>query len=179
MDNPASLRRLVSPSSEGEQSCQQARREKNRPKQVALPFTSPENRVEPGHTKKRSKDEPGLELTRLCGHPILGWIPWRKEALMGRPSKYPPEFRAEAVELVRSSGRPIAEVARSLDLSDTTLGTWVKVDRERRERDADPDALTESEREKLKRIRRESVQLRVDNEILRRAAAYFARETMR
>ncbi|MFV2074200.1 MAG: transposase [Thermoanaerobaculales bacterium] len=50
---------------------------------------------------------------------------------MGRPSKYPPEFRAEAVELVKSSGRPIAEVARSLGLSDTTLGTWVRVDRER------------------------------------------------
>jgi transposase len=98
---------------------------------------------------------------------------------MGRPSKYPPEFRAEAVELVRASGRPIAEVARSLDLSDTTLGTWVKADRERRERDADPEALTESERVELKRIRGESVQLRVDNEILRKAAAYFARETMR
>ncbi len=98
---------------------------------------------------------------------------------MGRPSKYPPEFRAEAVGLVKSSGRPIAEVARSLDLSDTTLGTWVRVDRERRERDADPEALTESERAELKRIRREWAQLRVDNEILRKAAAYFARETMR
>ena len=43
---------------------------------------------------------------------------------MGRPSKYPPEFRAEAVGLVKSSGRPIAEVARSLDLSDTTLGGY-------------------------------------------------------
>jgi transposase len=98
---------------------------------------------------------------------------------MGRPSKYPPEFRREAVELVRSSGRPVAEVARSLDLSDTTLGNWVRADRERRELDADPDALTESERAELKRIRKESAQLRVDNEILRRAAAYFARETMR
>lgn len=98
---------------------------------------------------------------------------------MGRPSKYPPEFRAEAVELVKSSGRPVAEVARSLDLSDTTLGNWVKADRERRERDADPDALTESEHDELKRIRKESAQLRVDLEILRKAAAYFARETMR
>jgi len=52
---------------------------------------------------------------------------------MGRPSKYPPEFRREAVELARASDRPRAEVARSLGLSDSTLANWVNADR-----DADP-----------------------------------------
>ncbi len=89
---------------------------------------------------------------------------------MGRPAKYPTEFRREAVELVRSSGRPVAEVARSLDIAE---------DREARERDAAPDALSESEREELKRLRKENAQQRLDMEILRKAAAFFARETNR
>ena len=57
---------------------------------------------------------------------------------MGRPSKYPDEFRREAVELVRSSGRSMADVARSLGISDATLGNWVIADREARARAADP-----------------------------------------
>jgi transposase len=44
---------------------------------------------------------------------------------------------------------------------------------------SDPDALTESERDELRRLRKENVELRTDKEILRRAAAHFARETMR
>ena len=98
---------------------------------------------------------------------------------MGRPTKYPDEFRREAVQLVNSSGRPVAEVARSLEISDATLWNWVRADRVRATRDADPDALSESERVELKRLRKESAQLRIDNEILRKAAAYFARETNR
>lgn len=98
---------------------------------------------------------------------------------MGRPSKYPPEFRREAVELVRSSDRSIVEVARSLGIADSTLHNWLKADRDARARAADPDGLTEPEREELRRLRKENVELRVDREILRKAAAYFARETMR
>lgn len=98
---------------------------------------------------------------------------------MGRPSKFTPEFRREAVELIRSSGRSIAEVARSLGVNDGTLGNWVKVDREARERAADPEALSESEREELRRLRRQVAELEMDREILRKAAAYFARETIR
>ena len=51
---------------------------------------------------------------------------------MGRPSKCPPEFRAEAVELVGASGRPRAEIARRLGLSDATLKNWVVADRKAR-----------------------------------------------
>lgn len=98
---------------------------------------------------------------------------------MGRPSKYPEEFRREAVELVRSSGRSMADVARSLGISDATLGNWMSAHREARARAADPRALDDSEREKLKRLRKENADLRMDREILRKAAAYFARETTR
>lgn len=99
--------------------------------------------------------------------------------MVGRPSKYPREFRREAVELVRSSGRPRVEVARSLGISDNTLANWVKADRVERERASDPEALSESERVELRRLRREKAQLEMDMEILRKAAAYFARETTR
>ena len=98
---------------------------------------------------------------------------------MGRPSKFTPEFRREALELFRSSGQPLIEVARSLGMNDGTLGNWVRLDREARERAADPAALSESEREELQRLRKEVADLRVDREILRKAAAYFARETIR
>lgn len=98
---------------------------------------------------------------------------------MGRPSKYPAEFRREAVELVRSSGRSRAEIARSLGISDNTLRNWIVADRERAERDADPEALSESERAELKRLRKLTAQQAMDMEILRKAAAYFARETTR
>jgi len=51
---------------------------------------------------------------------------------MGRPSKYPAEFREQAVELVKASGRTVAQVVRDLSLNDTTLGNWVKADRAER-----------------------------------------------
>ena len=98
---------------------------------------------------------------------------------MARPSKYPEKFRKDALELVRSLGPPIAEVARSLGISEGTLWNWVKAARDASERDADPDALSESERDELRRLRRQVIELETDTEILKRAAAYFARETMR
>jgi transposase len=98
---------------------------------------------------------------------------------MGRPAKYPPEFRREAVALAKSSGRPIAEVARSLEIAEGTLWNWVKNDREAAERSGDPEALTESERAELRRLRKQTAQQEIDLEILRKAAAYFARETIR
>ena len=98
---------------------------------------------------------------------------------MGRPAKYPAEFRREAVALVKSSERGVAVVARSLGIAEGTLWNWVKADREAAERAADPDALSESEREELKRLRKRTAQQEIDLEILRKAAAYFARETNR
>lgn len=98
---------------------------------------------------------------------------------MGRPSIYPAEFRREAIELVKTSGRPRVEIARSLGVSDTALANWVRADREAQERAGDPDGLSEAELAELKRLRRENLELRTDREILRKAAAFFARETDR
>ncbi len=91
-----------------------------------------------------------------------------------RSSRYPEEFRREAVELYRSSDRPRAEVARSLGISDGSLAAWVKRARQEAESDLDAD-----ERAELQRLRKENRELRMDREILRKAAAYFARETNR
>lgn len=98
---------------------------------------------------------------------------------MARPSKYPPEFRREAIELVKTSGRPRVEIARSLGISDSTLANWMQDDRDALARAADPDGLSMTEREELRSLRKEVIDLRTDREILRKAAAYFARETTR
>ena len=94
---------------------------------------------------------------------------------MGRPNKYPDEFRREAVELFRSSDRSRSEVAKSLGISDGSLAAWVK----QAERDELPGALDADERAELARLRKENSELKMDREILRKAAAYFARETNR
>ena len=93
---------------------------------------------------------------------------------MGRTSKYPAEFREAAVELVRSSGRSIADVARELGVNDTTLGNWIAAERRRR---GERPELNESERAELVRLRRETAQLRMEKEILKKAAAFFVTES--
>jgi transposase len=94
---------------------------------------------------------------------------------MGRSAKYPEEFRREAVALYRSSDRSRAEVAKSLGISDGSLAAWAKM----ADRDEVPGALDASERAELERLRKENKDLRMDREILRKAAAYFAQETNR
>jgi transposase len=93
---------------------------------------------------------------------------------MGGPSRYPEEFRREAVELYRSSDRSRAEIARSLGIADGSLAAWVMRARAEAESGLDPD-----ERAELERLRKENRELRMDREILRKAAVYFARETNR
>ena len=86
---------------------------------------------------------------------------------------YPPEFRAEAVKLVRGGAATIAQVARDLGVNAETLRLGVRqaeVDGGRR------DGLTTEERAELARLRRENRVLREEREILRQAAAFFARE---
>jgi transposase len=95
---------------------------------------------------------------------------------MGRPSKFPVEFRESAVAMVRETGRPIAVVARDLGVSETTLGNWVGADRRARgERPAEE--LSETERAELVRLRRDVAQLRMEREILKKAAAFFVTES--
>jgi transposase len=87
---------------------------------------------------------------------------------------YPPEFRREAVQLVRS-GRSVKDVAESLGCSDQSLHNWVKQEQlDLHERD---DGLSSAEREELRRLRRENARLKQEREILKRAAVFFAAET--
>jgi transposase len=97
---------------------------------------------------------------------------------MGRPSKYQPEFRDAAVEMVRTGNKPIAVVARDLGINEGTLGNWVAADR--RVRGEQPaDKLNETERQELLRLRRDNAQLRMEKEILKKAAAFFVTESMK
>ena len=98
---------------------------------------------------------------------------------MGRPSKYPEQFRQEAVQLALSSDDSRASVARRLGVNETTLRNWVADHLAEEARQADPLSVTQSEFEELRRLRREVAELRTEREILRKAAAYFAQETIR
>ena len=87
---------------------------------------------------------------------------------------YPPEFKAEAVHLVRSSDKPVGALAKDLGVADQTLRNWVRqaeIDGGAR------DGLTQGEREELRQLRREVRTLRQEREILKKAAAFFARES--
>jgi transposase-like protein len=89
--------------------------------------------------------------------------------------KFTPEFKAEAVRLCKVGDRTIAQVAVDLDLTETALRDWVK----RADVDAGEgpaDALTSDERAELTRLRRENKRLQMEREILKKAAAFFAKE---
>jgi transposase len=93
---------------------------------------------------------------------------------MGKPihEPYAREFRARAVELARTSGLSKAQVARDLGVNPETLRRWVKqaeIDAGRR------DGLTTDEKAELARLRREVAVLTEEREILKKAAAFFAR----
>jgi transposase len=89
---------------------------------------------------------------------------------------YPPEFRRQMVDLVRS-GRTPEELAREFEPTAQSISTWVK----QAERDAGKriDGPTSAERDELGRLRRENHRLRQERDILAKAAAWFARETRR
>jgi transposase len=92
-----------------------------------------------------------------------------------RPT-YPPEFRAEAIRLLKTSGDSISQVAKDLGISDQTLRNWVNQD------DVDggrKSGLTSDERVRLRELEKENRKLREEREILRKAAAFFATETGR
>lgn len=87
---------------------------------------------------------------------------------------YPPEYRRQLVELVRA-GSSVGKMAKEFGLSAGSIRTWVKqadLDQGRRH-----DGLTTDERQELARLRRENQRLRLEREILAKAAAWFARET--
>ena len=86
------------------------------------------------------------------------------------PPPRPPEFRQRAVELARQGDAPIAKIAEDLGISESCLRNWLHADV--------PDDNGSSERKELAELRRRNRLLEQENEILRRAAAYFARENV-
>jgi len=93
-----------------------------------------------------------------------------------RPRRaFTPEFKAEIVEVCRRVDRSVGQVAKDFDLTETAVRDWV------RQADIDAgvrsDGLTSAEREELTRLRRENRRLTEDVEILKRATAFFAKET--
>jgi transposase len=89
------------------------------------------------------------------------------------PATRSPEFRRRAVELARRREKPIIQIAKDLGVSETCLRRWMRVD------DVDAgrkDGLTSDERKELVQLRRDKRVLEMENEILKRAAAFFARE---
>jgi transposase-like protein len=91
-----------------------------------------------------------------------------------RRRKFSPEFREEAVKMVIETSRPIAQVARELGIVEGTLGNWVNT--YRKEHAGEEPPLTVSERARLRELEREVRELRMKNEFLGKAAAFFAQE---
>ena len=91
------------------------------------------------------------------------------------PRPHPPEFRQRAVELARMREKPVAQIAEDLGISESCLRNWLSradIDEGRR------DGLSSNERDELVELRRELRVAKMENEILKRAAAYFARENV-
>lgn len=90
-----------------------------------------------------------------------------------RPA-FPPEFRREAVKLMRDSDKPVSQLAKDLGVSEQTLRKWraqAQVDTGERE------GLTSEQLQELRRLRRENRTLQMEREVLKKAAAFFARES--
>lgn len=92
---------------------------------------------------------------------------------MSKHRKFTPEYRQEAVRMVIESTRPIAAVARDLGINEGTLGNWVAT--YRREHPVSEE-LGVQDRTRLRALERENRELKLQNEFLKKAAAYFARE---
>ena len=91
-----------------------------------------------------------------------------------RPS-YPEEFRGEAIRRALLGDKPLRQLAKDLGISDVALRNWIKQDKaERGER---PGGLSGDEREELQRLRDENAKLRMEREILAKAAVFFAKES--
>jgi transposase-like protein len=84
------------------------------------------------------------------------------------------EFRRDAVEIVRSSDKSIAEVARELGIYDSSLGNWVRQDQiDRGEREG----VSSDEQQELLELRWENAHLRMERELLKRAVAFWVKES--
>jgi transposase-like protein len=90
--------------------------------------------------------------------------------------KFTPEFKAEAVRLVRVGDRSIQQIATDLDLTESALRNWVhQAEVDGGQAHSTPDALTSAEKSELSELRREVKKLRQERDILKAAATYFAK----
>jgi transposase len=90
--------------------------------------------------------------------------------------KFTDEFKRETVRLIRDAGKSIAEVCRDLDLTESAVRKWLKQSEIDGGKGA-PGALTTEEREELQRLRRQCKLLEMEREILKKATAFFAKES--
>ncbi len=88
--------------------------------------------------------------------------------------KFSDEFKRDAVEIVRTSGESIAGVARELGIYDSSLGSWVRQDQINR---GERQGLSSVESHELAELRRENARLRMERELLKRAVAFWVRES--
>lgn len=92
---------------------------------------------------------------------------------MAQRRRFSHQFKAEAVQLVIQSGRPIAEIARELAINEGTLGNWVNA--WRNENPASDPELSPTDRARMREMEDELRRLRMENEFLKKAAAFFAK----
>lgn len=92
------------------------------------------------------------------------------------PAPHPPEFRRRAVELARRAEQPIAALAKQLQISESCLRRWM--DQADADENGSDSRLTSAEKRELSQLRRDKRRLEMENEILKRAAAFFAKENV-
>ena len=90
--------------------------------------------------------------------------------------KFDEDFKAGAVRLVLETRKPIAQVARELGVNEGTLGNWCA--KARAARDGEGTALSEDERAELNRLRKETIELRMQRDVLKRSVALWVDEAM-
>ena len=88
--------------------------------------------------------------------------------------RFSDEFKRDAVEIVRSSDKSIAEVARELGIYDSSLGSWVRQDQVNR---GEREGVSSNDKDRLSELERENARLRMERELLKRAVAFWVRES--
>lgn len=103
-------------------------------------------------------------------------FPMSKSKQRRKRRQFSSEFKADAVQLCLAGDRSIKQIAKDLDLTETSLRSWVRSAEETGSTEQRLDALSSAEREELRALRKENRELRRDREILKKAAAFFARD---
>ena len=93
------------------------------------------------------------------------------------PAPHPPEFRRRAVELARLGEQPVSAIAKDLRISESCLRNWMAHDQADTGNSSSA-RLSSDEKRELAELRKDKRRLEIENEILKRAAAYFARENV-